>query len=292
MCAASEKNEETDTLMERDVVQTVTGNRAIDGAGVRLVRVLGRETTRAFDPFLMLDAFDSHNPEDYIKGFPWHPHRGIETVTYLIEGAIEHQDSLGNVGMIEPGGCQWMTAGSGILHQEMPQASPRMLGLQLWLNLPAEGKMTAPKYRDIKADEIPVKKGEGSEVRVVASANKAVPGGASGDFVPLTLLDVKLDPGASFTWETAEDDTLFAYIFDGDGHFGKGRQAIPAKHAVLTGAGDSFSFTAGDKGLRLVLCQSEALKEPIAWGGPIVMNTREELQRAFDELEDGTFIKK
>ncbi len=277
--------------MERIVTQTVTGSRAVDGAGVRLVRVLGKETTESFDPFLMLDAFDSSNPEDYIKGFPWHPHRGIETVTYLIQGAIEHQDSLGNVGMILPGGCQWMTAGSGILHQEMPQASPRMLGLQLWLNLPAEGKMTAPKYRDITAEQVPVITGEGAQVRVVASAHQGLPGGASGDFVPLTLLDITLEPGAEYQWETSEDATLFAYIFEGDGRFGAQEHAIPAKHALLTGPGERFRFTAGDQGLRLVLCESEALKEPIAWGGPIVMNTKEELRRAFEELEEGTFIK-
>ena len=278
-------------MAQRDVLRTVTGNRAVDGAGVHLVRVLGKETTQDFDPFLMLDAFDSNNPADYIKGFPWHPHRGIETVTYLIEGAIEHQDSLGNVGMILPGGCQWMTAGSGILHQEMPQASPRMLGLQLWLNLPAEGKMTAPKYRDIKAEDVPVTTSEGATVRVVASGKADLAGGASGDFVPLTLLDIKLDPGATFTWDAAEEDTVFAYIFDGDGQFGASKRQIPAKHALITTPGDSFAFTAGAKGLRLVLCQSEALREPIAWGGPIVMNTREELQRAFQELDEGTFIK-
>ncbi len=277
--------------MDRQVIKTVTGNRAIDGAGVHLVRVLGKETTQDFDPFLMLDAFDSRNPEDYIKGFPWHPHRGIETVTYLIEGAIEHQDSLGNVGMINPGGCQWMTAGSGILHQEMPQASPRMLGMQLWLNLPARGKMTAPKYRDIRAEDIPVIKEEGATIRVVASDTPGMPGGAQGDFTPLTMLDITLAPGASYQLETAQEDTVFAYIFEGDGRFGADHAPVPAKHALLTGPGTAFQFTAGEKGMRLVLCQSTALGEPIAWGGPIVMNTKEELRHAFDELDRGTFIK-
>ena len=277
--------------MERNVLQPVTGNPAVDGAGVRLVRVLGRETTKSFDPFLMLDAFDSSNPDDYIKGFPWHPHRGIETVTYLIQGAIEHQDSLGNKGMILPGGCQWMTAGSGILHQEMPQASPRMLGLQLWLNLPARGKMTAPKYRDIKVADIPVINIDHGVIRVVASSDKALPGAASGDFVPLTLLDITLEPGAGFTRKAGKTDTVFAYIFEGGGIFGGSRQPYGARHALLTGEGDSFSITAGENGMRLVLCESTALREPIAWGGPIVMNTREELSHAFEELEEGTFIK-
>jgi len=277
--------------MERKVLQAVTGNPAVDGAGVRLVRVLGRETTESFDPFLMLDAFDSKNPDDYIRGFPWHPHRGIETVTYLIEGAIEHQDSLGNKGMIEAGGCQWMTAGSGILHQEMPQAAPRMLGLQLWLNLPAQGKMTAPKYRDIRPEDVPVINIDGGVIRVVASGDTELPGGSEGDFVPLTLLDITLKPGAEFTRKTGENDTVFAYIFEGEGVFGGARQPFSARHALLAGEGDNFSISAGEDGLRLVLCESQALGEPIAWGGPIVMNTREELNRAFQELEEGTFIK-
>ena len=277
--------------MERNVLQAVTGNPAVDGAGVRLVRVLGRETTKSFDPFLMLDAFDSGNPDDYIRGFPWHPHRGIETVTYLIQGAIEHQDSLGNKGMILPGGCQWMTAGSGILHQEMPQASPRMLGLQLWLNLPARGKMTAPKYRDIKAEDVSVINIDHGVIRVVASGDKDLPGAASGDFVPLTLLDITLEPGAAFTRKTGETDTVFAYIFEGEGIFGESKQPYSARHALLTGEGGSFTVTAGENGIRLVLCESTALREPIAWGGPIVMNTREELSHAFEELEEGTFIK-
>ncbi len=277
--------------MERDVLKTVTGSRAVDGAGVRLVRVLGKETTEDFDPFLMLDAFDSRNPDDYIRGFPWHPHRGIETVTYLIEGTIEHQDSLGNKGVIAPGSCQWMTAGSGILHQEMPLASPRMLGLQLWLNLPARSKMTAPKYRDIKAGEIPVITAEGARIRAVASHDPKFPGGAAGDFIPLTLLDIQLDPGAGFEWAAQEEDTVFAYLFEGDGYFGASRRHVPARQALLTAPGGLFRFTAGGRGLRLVLCQSKALKEPIAWGGPIVMNTREELQRAFEELEQNAFIK-
>jgi len=277
--------------MRRDIDQVVTGNRAIDGAGVNLVRVLGRQTTQAFDPFLMLDAFDSTNPDDYIKGFPWHPHRGIETVTYLVSGHIEHGDSLGNKGDILDGSCQWMTAGSGIMHQEMPLASPRMLGLQLWLNLPRKDKMTPPKYNDIKASDIPEVREQGSVVRVIAGQYKDTQGFMEGEHVKMTMLDITLQPGVAFAMPTPMHATVFVYLFAGAGIFGLTGRELEEKRAVLFTKGDEVGFTAGSQGLHAVLCMAKPLSEPIAWGGPIVMNTREELMNAFEELDRGTFIK-
>ena len=277
--------------MKRDIAQTVSGNRAIDGAGVHLVRVLGRPTTTDFDPFLMLDAFDSKDPRDYIKGFPWHPHRGIETITYLAKGHIIHSDSLGNSGDIKDGGCQWMTAGSGIMHQEMPQASERMLGLQLWLNIPARDKMTPPKYNDIRNEDVREVREEGALVRVIAGDYKGHKGIMAGDHVQLTMLEILLDPGASFRMDTPREDTLFVYPFAGSASFGPLDKTEDARQAILFTPGDEIAFTAGPQGIHAMLFMAKALKEPIAWGGPIVMNTREELMKAFDELDAGTFIK-
>ena len=197
----------------RTVKKIITGEQTVDGAGVRLVRVIGRKDTKEFDPFLMLDAFDSRNPLDYIKGFPWHPHRGIETITYLIQGDIEHGDSLGNTGSILDGECQWMTAGSGIIHQEMPKASERMLGVQLWLNLPAADKMTAPMYHGITQGEMPVVDEEKAWVRVIAGTYKETAGARAGDFVKPLLLDVELNAGTAWTLETDPNASLFIYIF-------------------------------------------------------------------------------
>jgi len=275
----------------REIIQVVTGAKQTDGAGVRLVRVLGPAQTEEFDPFLMLDAFDSRNPDDYVRGFPWHPHRGIETVTYLISGDIEHGDSLGNKGHILDGGCQWMTAGSGIIHQEMPQASPRMLGLQLWVNLPRKDKWAQPQYRDITAALIPKVTEEGGTVSVIAGAYGEINGATQGDYVPVRLLDVSLNPGA--VWRTPVDaqSTLFVYLVGGEGRFGDAGQRIESKHAVRFGEGDEFAVRADAEGVRFMLFAGQPLREPIAWGGPIVMNTQEELDQAFAELSDGTFIK-
>lgn len=278
--------------MKREIDQAVTGARAVDGAGVSLVRVLGHGTTDRFDPFLMLDAFDSTDPKDYVAGFPWHPHRGIETVTYLVSGHIEHGDSLGNTGDILDGGCQWMTAGSGILHQEMPKASPRMLGLQLWLNLPGKDKMTPPKYNDIRSGDVPEIKEDGMTVRVISGSFGGKQGFMTGEHVRMTMLDIRMDAGKEFQMVTPQNETLFAYLMSGSGFFGVSGQEMQEKRAVLFTRGDEVSFTAGDRGLRLVLFMGAPLHEPIAWGGPIVMNTREELRQAFDELDRGTFIKK
>ena len=291
----------------RTVLRQVAGRPAVDGAGVRLVRVLGSPTVKDFDPFLMLDAFDSQNPDDYIRGFPMHPHRGIETVTYLAEGEIDHEDSLGNKGKIIGGGCQWMTAGGGILHQEMPQPSPRMLGLQLWVNLAQKDKMVPPKYRDLQPHQIIHVKEPGVEVRVLSGEYKGHKGAMQADYVKVTFLDVMLDAGAAWTLQTDPEDTVFAYVLYGECSAGPVPGASPcggkgsnycaqtpvnARHAVLFSAGECLTLTGGAQDSRLVVVAGKALREPVAWGGPIVMNTDEELRQAFFELEDGTFIKK
>jgi quercetin 2,3-dioxygenase len=279
-------------LLSREVKKIVTGMPATDGAGVKLVRVLGYGDTADFDPFLLLDAFDSTNPNDYIKGFPWHPHRGIETITYLIEGDIEHQDSLGNKGSILNGDCQWMTAGSGIIHQEMPQKAPRMLGAQLWLNLPASQKMTEPAYGDIKSDKVPEIVGEDGTVRIIAGEYQGTKGAFQGRHVQATYLDVSLNPNASWFVESSTEENLVVYIFQGQGLFGStGRKLVQEKRAVLFHPGNHLQVVAGEEGIRFILLKAKPLKEPIAWGGPIVMNTKEELTLAFAELDNNTFIK-
>jgi len=279
-------------LLSREVKKIITGMPATDGAGVKLVRVLGYADTTEFDPFLLLDAFDSSNPDDYTKGFPWHPHRGIETITYLIEGDIEHQDSLGNKGRIQNGDCQWMTAGSGIIHQEMPQKAPRMLGAQLWLNLPKAEKMVPPAYGDIKSKDVPEITKEDATVRIIAGEYQGTKGAFQGKHVPATYLDVALKPGASWFVETQEDENLVVYVFYGQGYFGSsGRKSVQEKRAVFFGPGNHLQVVAGDEGIRFILLKAKPLKEPIAWGGPIVMNTKEELELAFAELDDDTFIK-
>lgn len=273
----------------RSLIKTVRGQDAVDGAGVRLVRVLGHGTVTDFDPFLMLDAFDSRDPRDYVKGFPWHPHRGIETVTYLIEGRIEHGDSLGNSGIIGNGDCQWMTAGSGIIHQEMPKEAERMLGLQLWLNLPAKDKMTEPKYRDITASMVPKVEEEGASVAVISGNFKGVKGAIQGDYVKTLMLDADIKPGGSLKVDVPYSDTLFFYVVRGSGSMDGGE--ISAKSANLTSEGEELNLIAGSEGMRAILFSGAPLKAPVAWGGPIVMNTREELDKAFSELRDGSFIR-
>jgi quercetin 2,3-dioxygenase len=275
----------------RSIRKVVTGSHQTDGAGVHLVRVIGRGDVEAFDPFLLLDAFDSRDPKDYIRGFPWHPHRGIETVTYLIEGDIEHRDSLGNGGHIRDGGCQWMTAGGGILHQEMPQAAPRMLGLQLWINLPCKDKFAPPQYRDLSGARIPRVQEAGVCVGVIAGHYGKTAGPTQGDYVKTTMLDVALEPGARFRLPTDALVTLFIYLVEGAGRFGDSDKEIASHQALLFGEGDEFAAQAGENGVRFVLVAGRPLREPIAWGGPIVMNTREELDQAFEEIDNGTFIR-
>lgn len=278
--------------MPRTIREIVTGSTQYDGAGVKLVRVIGHANVKEFDPFLMLDAFDSHDPADYVKGFPWHPHRGIETVTYLIHGNIEHGDSLGNKGAILDGCCQWMTAGKGILHQEMPQSAQRMLGVQLWLNLPKAEKMTEPQYRDIRAEAVPLVQGDGAEVHVISGTYGGVSGAVQGDYVKALFLDVTLLPHAKWELATQTGTTLFLYIVEGEASFdGTSGVFIPARRAVLFNDGDQLFAQAGESGARFLLFCGKPLKEPIAWGGPIVMNTQEELEQAFRQLRNGTFIR-
>lgn len=280
-------------MQMRTIRKIVTGTTQYDGAGVKLVRVIGRPDVEDFDPFLMLDAFDSKDPADYIKGFPWHPHRGIETVTYLIRGDIEHGDSLGNKGSIKDGGCQWMTAGGGILHQEMPQAAERMLGVQLWLNLPRKDKMTAPKYHDIQADMIPRIEEDGCTIGVISGHYKGYQGAAQGEHVQMTFMDVDMQGESSWQLETPRDAALFIYIVEGEGWFSKtDDKLLYNRRAVLFSEGDAFFARASEKGMRFLLFSGVPLREPIAWGGPIVMNTREELAEAFRQIDDGTFVRR
>ena len=287
-------------MNKRKATQIVRGQDAVDGAGVRLRRVLGASNIPDFDPFLMLDGFDSADPGDYIKGFPWHPHRGIETITYLVKGKMEHGDSLGNSGTINDLECQWMTAGSGIVHQEMPQASERMLGCQLWVNLPAKDKMTIPSYGDITEEKIVVAAEENAVVRIVAGSYKGRNGVFEGKYVKVKYIDVDLAPDSTWSYaETPNDETLFIYLLDGTLAVNESLSDFENKScAVLftsadndAAANDAVVVRSGNRGARFVLLAAKPLHEPVAWGGPIVMNSREELELAFDELDKGTFIK-
>lgn len=284
----------------RKLTQTVRGQNAVDGAGVHLRRVLGYRTIRDFDPFLMLDGFDSLDPDDYIKGFPWHPHRGIETVTYLLKGEIEHGDSLGNKGIIGDLQCQWMTAGSGIIHQEMPRASERMLGCQLWVNLPKKDKMTQPAYRDIKQQDVAVVTEDNATIRVLSGNYKNNPGAVKGEYIRVQYLDVDLSPGNTWSYnETSNDQTMFLYLIDGTLAADEGLADFEEKSCAILmtpSSSDSSDFDeikvkAGPGGARFFLIAARPLQEPVAWGGPIVMNTQEELNLAFSELQSETFIK-
>lgn len=276
----------------RKIKDIVTGKQAVDGAGVNLVRVIGHSNVYDFDPFLMMDAFDSLDPNDYIKGFPWHPHRGIETITYLIKGNIEHGDSLGNKGNIIDGECQWMTAGSGIIHQEMPRESERMLGVQLWLNMPAKDKMKKPAYHDITADMIPKIEEEGNVISVLSGTYNGISGAIEGDYVKIRYLDVNLKPQGQWSLKTEPNTTLYIYIIEGSGSFEEATsELIKSKRAILFGKGEEVLVNASKEGIRFLLFEGDPLNESIAWGGPIVMNTQEELKLAFKELEDGNFIK-
>jgi quercetin 2,3-dioxygenase len=275
----------------RTIRKIVGGATQYDGAGVKLVRVIGHADIHDFDPFLMLDAFDSDNPDDYTKGFPWHPHRGIETVTYLIHGDIEHGDSLGNKGSILDGSCQWMTAGRGIIHQEMPRAVPRILGAQLWINLPQRYKMTAPAYRDITADMVKIVARDGVVVRILSGQYQGIFGPVQGDYVKTLYLDFSLQPHTPWNMEVNPENTVFCYLVAGSGTFDEESGLVPGHRAVLFGDGQGVAVKAGPQGLRFLLIAGKPLGESIAWGGPIVMNTREELREAFSQLDSGTFLK-
>ena len=264
----------------------------LEGAGVHLNRVFGFNEAPTFDPFLMLDDFRSDTPEHYLKGFPWHPHRGIETITYVMKGDVEHGDSLGNKGIISSGDVQWMTAGSGIVHQEMPKgdATGSMHGFQLWANLPASQKMTRPKYRDITACKIPeVRVQNGVRVKVIAGNINGARGPMDDVVIDPEFLDCTVPAGQSFTHKVDPSYTAFIYVIGGKGS--TDNKAIENGNLVLFESGDHLSVNASDKPLKFLLLTGKPLKEPVAWRGPIVMNTQEELTIAFQEYQDGTFIK-
>ncbi|HOW44120.1 MAG TPA: pirin family protein [Candidatus Aminicenantes bacterium] len=279
----------------RAVRELRRGVATLEGAGVRLRRLFGFEKVPGLDPFLLLDDFSSDEADDYLAGFPWHPHRGIETITYVLRGEIEHGDSLGNAGVIGPGDVQWMTAGSGIVHQEMPREGrlPGLQGFQLWANLPAAEKMMPPRYRGVAARDIPLLTlPGGAKVRIVCGRVGNVEGPVRGIRIDPEYLDVELPAGAAFRRELPAAHAAFAYVFAGSGRFADpaSRQATAGTLAVF-GDGDAVEAVAGSGGLRFLLVSGRPLREPVAWRGPIVMNTQEELRRAFAEYEAGTFLK-
>ena len=297
----------------RPVKQIITSKPTIEGAGVKLRRAFGFGNTSEFDPFLLLDDFRNDRPDDYLAGFPWHPHRGIETITYVLAGNVEHGDSLGNRGNLGAGDVQWMTAGRGILHQEMPQGDTqgRMHGFQLWANLPSSLKMTPPRYQDIKAGEIPeIVDDDGTRVRIVCGDFRGRRGPVEGVAADPRYLDVWVPPGKRKVLRVETERHAFAYVFEGSGSFNGSsapfgvlteksdgvnetvvREQTGNRSLVLFDSGDEVTVQAGDQGIRFLLVSGKPIEEPVAWYGPIVMNTKAQLQEAFSELRKGTFIK-
>ncbi len=275
--------------MERKIKQQVTGFRTKDGAGVNLVRVLGNRTMQEYDPILMLDSFDSTNPDEYTAGFPMHPHRGIETISYIYRAQMVHKDSLGNKDSIADGEVQWMTAGSGIMHEEELPASERMLGVQLWLNLPAKNKMVAPAYHSIKNSEIEEIELENGKIRLLAGKYQDKKGFIS-SYLPLDYYDIHLNSDASIVINTEEDRSVMVFTLLGEVYIGG--EIVKEKTAAKLTSGDNVVIKAGDKNAQVLFISSKKLDEPISWGGPIVMNTETELQKAFDDLKQGTFLQK
>jgi hypothetical protein len=279
----------------RKVNEVRPGVATLEGAGVRLQRLFGFERIPGLDPFLLLDDFSSRTPADYSAGFPWHPHRGIETITYLLKGEIDHGDSTGSRGVIGPGEVQWMTAGSGIIHQEMPRENRRtgLQGFQLWANLPAAEKMMPPRYRSIAARQIPVAESkDGAKVRVICGTVDGVQGPVREIRIDPEYLDVELPAGIVFRHAVPAGYTVFAYLFAGQGHFApwSGTKAA-AGNLVTFSDGDGVEIRAGSAGARFLLVSGKPLHEPVAWRGPIVMNSEEELRTAFAEYAAGTFLK-
>ena len=268
----------------------------IEGAGVHLKRAFGNQEATLLDPFLLLDDFRSDDPSKYLPGFPWHPHRGIETITYVLEGDVEHGDSMGNRGDITAGDVQWMTAGSGIVHQEMPRgdARGRMGGFQLWANLPASRKMMDPRYRDVKRSEIPEVSTEGgAKVRIVCGQVNGVRGPVRDIVTDPEYLDVAVPEGGTFTHEVKKGHTVFAYVVGGSAFFDPGRERPCGPETLVHyGDGDVVSITAGKEPVRFLLVSGKPIGEPVAWYGPIVMNTQEEIRTAFEEYRNGTFIRR
>ncbi len=296
----------------REIRRVFKSKPTLEGAGVHLKRVFGFSHVPLFDPFLLLDDFRSENPEHYIKGFPWHPHRGIETITYVLNGDVEHGDSMGNKGIISSGDVQWMTAGSGIIHQEMPKGDQdgRMFGFQLWANLPKSQKMMKPRYRDVKSEQIPeFSQKNGTKFRVICGRVQDIEGPVKDIVIDPEYLDISVPPQSEFIHPTKRGHTVFAYVIAGEGHFCQ--QQNPFSYGVETisyfdmqresilGNETLVLFTDGDQlivsterdGIRFLLMSGQPIKEPVAWQGPIVMNTEDELQLAFEEYRTGTFIK-
>ena len=296
----------------RKIVKVWQSKPTLEGAGVHLRRAFGNSHVPQFDPFLLLDDFRGDNPAAYLKGFPWHPHRGIETITYVTAGTVAHGDSLGNKGAITPGDIQWMTAGSGIIHQEMPQGDDqgRMYGFQLWANLPASHKMMAPRYRDVKASQIPeVTLPPGVKVKIICGQVNGTVGPVQDIVTDPEYLDVSVPAGAEFQHPIPAGHTAFAYVIDGAGYFDPerdafaheviganyfdlDRQCVCGNHTLVQyGDGDAVAITAASGPVRFLLISGRPIGEPVAWYGPIVMNTQEELRLAFEEYQQGTFIK-
>lgn len=294
----------------RSIKRTSKAQPAIEGAGVHLHRAFGFGDPSELDPFLLLDDFRNDDPAKYKEGFPWHPHRGIETITYVLAGTVEHGDSLGNRGAIEAGDVQWMTAGSGIVHQEMPQgdAEGRMHGFQLWANLPSARKMSAPRYQEVKSAEIPeVTNDDGTRARVICGSYWGVRGPVEGIEADPVYLDISVPPGKHTVLPVGLESNAFAYVFAGSGQFrdasdpqnvttdvvggdGAVSGAVENRSLVLFDRGNEVRVQAGEQGVRFLLVSGRPLKEPVAWRGPIVMNTQDELRQAFSELQDGTFL--
>ncbi len=280
--------------MNRKIESILTSKPTIEGAGVNLKRAFGYNEVPLLDPFLLLDDFRSDNPKDYIAGFPWHPHRGIETVTYMLEGTVEHGDSMGNKGIIGAGDVQWMTAGSGIIHQEMPKGiNGHMGGFQLWVNLPSAHKMMGPRYREIKQEQIPeVSTYKGIRIRVVSGEVEGIKGPVKDIVVDTEYLDIMMAPNTEFEHSIKKGYRAFAYVIEGSGYFGSGkRSSIGKEHLVIFKDGDTVIITAYED-MRFLLISGKPIGEAVAWHGPIVMNSREELEIAFEEYRNGTFIKK
>jgi redox-sensitive bicupin YhaK (pirin superfamily) len=297
----------------RPVKRVAQSQPTLEGAGVHLRRAFGFGTTGEFDPFLLLDDFRNDRPADYLAGFPWHPHRGIETITYVLAGTVDHGDSLGNRGSLGAGDVQWMTAGRGIMHQEMPKGDPkgRMHGFQLWANLPSSLKMTAPRYQDVAGRDIPeITDDDGTRVRVVCGDFWGKRGPVEGVAADPRYLDVFVPPGVRKRLQVEMNRNAFAYVFEGSGTFRDASEprgvqteqvgeASPANAAETSGnrslvvfdRGDEVVVQAGDEGIRFLLVSGKPIEEPVAWYGPIVMNTRQEIQQAISDLQDGTFIK-
>jgi len=280
----------------RSIEAILPSRETIEGAGVHLRRAFGNREVPKLDPFLLLDDFRSENPAEYIPGFPWHPHRGIETVTYMLDGLVEHEDSLGNRGVIGAGDVQWMTSGSGIIHQEMPRfrdpKDPFMGGFQLWVNLPSSQKMMDPRYREVQRAVIPeVRVSDGVTAKVIAGEAGGVRGPVRDIVVEPEYLDVRADPRASFVHDVPRGHTAFAYVLRGKGRFDADSGAVDSENLVIFEDGDRVEVVAGSEPLRFLLISGKPIREPVAWWGPIVMTTRKELEAAISEYQEGTFIK-